>query len=143
MAKLSKAQKDELIERLSTPYATLELDCDGYRIGFQAQRDGKSGLRFVLAVFVNGWMKGEWMFFDKPCPEQKFMRRIDKPLFTKKEQAQWVKMDVALGMKRKDAIAKAAKTLTHMSPYFPSGRAAILHLCRVCEEIKVVGGEAA
>jgi hypothetical protein len=141
MATITKELKAELIEKLNSPFASLKLDCDGYQIGLQAQSKDKSGLRFVLSLYVNGWMKGVWLDLKNPCPEQKFMRRMERPLHSKKEQEAIVKFEVACGMKRKDAIDKAARKFAYLAPYFPSGRAAIHHLCRVCESITIVADE--
>lgn len=73
---------EELQRSLTWPGASAKVQCDGYVVTLQVQRDK---MRMVIAVFVGGWMRGEWLMND--CEErQRFMRptvRRPKPYTAK------------------------------------------------------------
>lgn len=131
--KLTKEQKEELIAKLNTPWGYAELLCDGVKVSLQVQR--WKGLSYRVVTFVNGQFKGEWMLDKNQHPEQKFMRRSERLVCSPKERAQAEK---ALG---KRYVAKSPFYTGKIVTYYPdwaSGRAAIEHLCRVCERIEII-----
>jgi hypothetical protein len=132
--KLSKEQKAELEQRLSTTWGQVALMCDGYRVDLQVQR-WKGGIQYRVMVYVNGHFKGLWTSGKTEYPEQKFLRKSVRPLYT---PAQKAKLEKALGKRwvAKDPAMKA--TVTIYLPDFASGKAAIGHLHRVCESIEIL-----
>ncbi|GAB7082314.1 hypothetical protein [Megalodesulfovibrio paquesii] len=83
------------VERtLSIPYGHVTLRCDGYLVGLRVEPVKK--MQCGICVYVDGWMRGEWM--SKECDvSTRFLRRSERSLYSKKEQAEWRKLSKALG----------------------------------------------
>lgn len=135
--KLSKEQKEELAATLSLPWGSATLICDGYRITLQVQR--AKGMTYRVTTFVNGEWKGVWCSGKSEYPEQKFLNkktnRACSPAFK-------AKMEKILG---KRAVAKDpyySKTFVTYDISWASGKAAIAHLCRVCESVEIAPADA-
>jgi hypothetical protein len=82
--------KDEwaLLEReLSSLYGSAELTIDGYTVTFQT---GLCDRRLVIAVYVNGWMKGEWVV-NKTEECKRFCRPVVTNLFKPSERKRLTK----------------------------------------------------
>lgn len=148
MATIPKDIKAALIDRLNNLFGSVELMCDGYRINLQVRRDSEKSLRFVVCMYVDGVWKGRWSQADYQGNEQKFARRIERNLYSEKEQKAMLKAAPLYGRKgsaeRKKYEERVATKWVYFSPIFSTGQAAINHLCRVCELITVVpeGAEA-
>lgn len=135
--KLTKEQKQVLIDELGIPYASVNLLCDGYRITLSVTRTTQ--LAFRVVTYVNGFWEGKWMFGSEIYPEQKFLNRRERAVVTPKQKAQAEKV---FG---KRAVAKDpwySKKIVTYDVSWASGKAAIDHLCRVCESIEIVEHEA-
>lgn len=137
--KLSKEQKDELAAILDMPWGTVQLLCDGYQVTLQVQRE-KGRLAYRVMTYVNGSFRGQWVSGNETHPEQKFLRKSVRPLCS---PAQKAKAEKALGKRwvAKDPYYNAKMTL--FMPSWASGKAAIAHLCKVCESIEIVLDKAA
>lgn len=134
--KLTKEQKAELIAKLSHPYGRVALMCDGYKIALAVERSGQLAYRIV--TYVNGVWKGVWCSARDSHPEQKFLNRKERLLWTPTERA---KMEKIFG---KRAIAKDpaySKKLVTFDVSWASGKSAINHLCKVCESIEIIADE--
>lgn len=130
--KLTKEQKDRLIEDLDHPWGNAELICDGYRITLQVERI--KPLVFRVVTYINGQWRGEWSLGNKEIPEQKFLNKKTHRACTPSFKA---KMEKIFG---KRAVAKDPyynKTFVTYDISWPSGKAAINHLCRVCESVEI------
>ena len=130
---ITKEQKAELSAALSHPWGSIELVCDGYRVALQVQRM-KGGMTYRVMTYVNGQFLGKWVSGTEVFPEQKFLRKSVRPLASAAEKA---KFEKAFG---KRAVAKDpwfSKALTCYFPDWASGKAAIAHLCRVCESVEI------
>ena len=142
MATIPKDIKAALIDRLDSVFGSVELMCDGSRIYLQVRRDSAKSLRYVVCVFVDGVWKGRWSQADYQGPEQKFARRIERNLYSEKEQKAMLKAAPLYGRKgsaeRKQYEERVATKWVYYNPTFSTGQAAINHLCRVCESITVV-----
>lgn len=55
---MTKEDWKEVEQKWSSPYSSIEFECDGYKVTLQATI---YKLKLVHLVYVNGWMKGEWM----------------------------------------------------------------------------------
>ena len=74
---MTKDEWAELERELSSMYGNAELTIDGYTVTFQT---GLCDRRLVIAVYVNGWMKGEWLV--KKTEEcKRFFRPVVTSLF--------------------------------------------------------------
>lgn len=130
--KLSKEQKEKLAETLSMPWGTASLICDGYRITLQVRR--AKGMTYRVVTFVNGEWQGAWCSGEAEYPEQKFLNKKTHLAVT---PAFKTKMEKILG---KRAVAKDpyySKTFITYNVSWASGKAAIAHLCRVCESVEI------
>lgn len=140
MASLPKSVKDDLIFQLGSPWASVALECDGYRVDLQVQR-GK-GLSYRVMTYVNGVWKGAWFDAKASYPEQRFARRCERPLNSKKQRESIMKAAPAFGRKgspdRKAWEARADATYAYIDPTFASGRAAINHMLCVSEVVRVI-----
>lgn len=77
-----------LLEReLSSLYGNAELMIDGYTVTFQT---GLCDRRLVVAVYVNGWMKGEWIV-KKTDECKRFCRPIVTSVFKPSEKKRLTK----------------------------------------------------
>lgn len=134
--KLTKEQKAKLSAALSHPWGTVALICDGYRVDLQVQR--AKAMTYRVMTYVNGQFLGKWVSDKEVFPEQKFLRKSIRPLAS---PAQKAKAEKILG---KRVVAKDPwynKTLTSYMPDWASGKAAISHLCKVCDSVEVAQSE--
>jgi len=132
--KLTKEQQMELAQKLTSPWGHVRLICDGFTIDLKVQRM-KGGMSYRVMTYVNGQFHGLWVSSKNEHPEQKFLRKLVKPLYSVAMKA---KLEKIYG---KRAFAKEERfheKLTSYMPDFASGKAAISHLCKVSESIQVV-----
>lgn len=131
--KLTKEQKAALVVQLASPYGRVHLLCDGYEIILRVER--AKGLSYRVVTYVNGSWQGKWCSGRESYPEQKFLNRKETPLLSRSKKAEAEKI---FG---KRAIAKdpyLSKKIVSYDLSWPSGKAAINHLCRVCESVEIV-----
>ena len=129
---LTTDQKKELIGRLGHPWGAVDLLCDGFNVTLRVEC--MKELQYCVVVYVNGRWKGEWTNGNKEFPEQKFMRKSVRKIFTPKQLRQLEKI---LGKRKVAKDPDYQKTYTMFHPYFGTGRAAINHLCKVCDSIEI------
>lgn len=138
--KLTKEQKQELIDKLSYPWGRVRLLCDGYQIDLMVERD--KGLAYRVVTYVNGSWQGKWISGKESHPEQKFLRKSIRPVVTKAERE---RMEKAVGKRCfKKMCAEEpywTKTITLYDISWASGKAAINHLCKVCDSIQISAKE--
>lgn len=140
--KLSKEQKQELIDALSHPWGRVSLKCDGYQISLVVKRS--KGMTYRVVTYVNGSWDGKWMSGREEHPEQKFLRKSVTPAASKKFRDD---MEKAVGKRnfKKMCVADPywTATVTIYDVTWASGKAAINHLCKVCDSIEIVAEQAA
>lgn len=56
----TKAQWAELEAQSRNLFGSIRLRCDGYLVLAKWEREGKTGQRFVLRPYVNGYWRGKW-----------------------------------------------------------------------------------
>lgn len=134
--KPSKAQRAGVESALSNPYGAVTLICDGRRIDLQVHQF--SALRYRVMVYVDGEFRGTWTRADGAAPESKFLRKQVRPVFS---PAQKKKMENIYGKRHVAQDQRFSKTLTFYWPDFASGKAALNHLCKVCESVEVAPNE--
>lgn len=132
--KLSKEQIDVLAASLAHPYGSgVKLLCDGYEVALQVQK-GK-GLKYRVMTYVNGCFRGVWCGLSKQeCPEQKFMRKLVRPRCSAKQKQ---KMEKIMGKRHVNNDPYYKEVQTSYWPDWPSGKAALNHLNRVCESVRL------
>lgn len=130
--KLSKEQRTELAEKLSTPYGAVVLMCDGIKITLEVRR--WKSMTYRVMTFINGKFEWKWTIGDVDLPEHKFLRKQVRKLSKPSERAAAEK---ALGKRWVKKSDFWNKTITFFNPDWASGKAAINHLCKVCESVEV------
>ncbi|MGB6056318.1 MAG: hypothetical protein WBG17_13890 [Burkholderiaceae bacterium] len=130
--KLTEEQKTELTRQLSHPWGAVDLMCDGYRIALRVQQS--KALTFRVMTYVNGYFKGEWVRGKNPAPESKFLRKSVRPCIS---PAKRLKLEKMFGKRRVKNDPYWSGSVTLYLPDWPSGVAAINHLCKVCESVQI------
>ena len=131
--KLSKEQKELAIQKISNPYGSVDLMCDGSRITLAVERTSKLAYRVI--TYVDGVFNGVWCMVDSQSPESKFLRKVNKPVCS---PIQKKKMEKIMGKRRFAADPYYSKIYICYMPDWASGKAAINHLCRVCESVELI-----
>lgn len=131
--KMSQQDKDKVIAALSFPHGDATLTCDGHRVDLYVVRS--VGLNFRVQIYVDRCFKGAWCLPESTAPERKFLRPVKKTLIS---TAKIKAMEKSFGKKMaKETVAKYQNIRIYAAPDFASGRAAINHLCKVCDSISV------
>jgi hypothetical protein len=126
---MTKEEWAEVERKLQSPFGSVDLMCDGYKLTLQVQRDK---MRLVIMIYVNGHFKGIW--FDDCEERRRFFRPSTRKLhpassfkgFTKKElKTDWVKKTME-------------KTMTSYSPLWLSFRPLKAHLIKNNTSIELV-----
>lgn len=135
MPTLSMAQRKSLATQHSHPFGNLHLLCDGRRITLQMHRTGATKLTYSVMIYIDGEFKGIWISGREDHPEHKFMRRIEKRLYS---EAKIVALEKKFGKRRvAETLPDARKTIVSFFPYWNTYLAALNHLCRVCDSVQV------
>lgn len=118
---LTKEEWAQVEERLMRQFSPVALMCDGYHLTLKLQR---TGMKLVIAFFVNGFMKGAWMGVE--CEERRrFFRPVKKSCWSAKNRARMKKESKrnlkALGV-------DPAETFTVHYPWWTSFKALKSHL---------------
>ena len=123
-------------DRLRFPGARASLRVDARDVVLEVRTDK---MKMVIAVYVDGWMKGEWVDAKNPYPEQAYMRRHERYLWSNKQRdvaAKWAKR-----YGKRDARARFGdmdKKIVFFLPYFPSVRAVRTHYEKTFKSIELV-----
>lgn len=136
--KLQKDQAVAVIDALRFYPGRVELECDGYNIVASIQQ--RAGLKLEIMVYVNGFVKGEWL--TKRTPEcTKFYRPVSGYLHKKKERdeaAKWLKKR-GLSNEYKDYWRKVAEAkFDYYVPIFSSAAGLLRHINKTCQSIKLI-----
>lgn len=138
--KLTKEQKQVLIDKLTSPWGRVHLMCDGHKVDLVVER--AKGMRYRVTTYVDGRWEGKWMSGKEEHPEQKFLNKQVRPAASKKTKAD---MEKAVGKRYfKKMCAEEpywTKTITVYDISWASGRSAINHLCKVCDSIQIATEE--
>lgn len=135
---LTKEQRAELAKQLDSPYGPLvRLLCDGRRVSLQVHRVGGPSIKYRVMTYIDGEFKGSWMKGE--TPEAKFLRKSVRPLTS---PARRKLAEKHLGKRYVANNPLYNTSLTHYMPDWPSGKAAINHLCKVCESVEIAPPEA-
>lgn len=127
---LSKEQRDRLANTLTVPWGQVDLMCDGYRVTLCVLR--WKSMTYRVMTYVNGIFKGVWLSPDSGAPESKFLRVSTRPNVTPARKREVEKI---LGKRYVKRDPFYSGTITTYMPDWSSGKAALSHLCKVCESI--------
>ena len=130
MAKLTKEVLDSVLQELSGSYGVVILRCDGYEVTLTVQRF--KAMTYRVMTYINGKFNHAWCHPKGEAPESKFLRKSVRQLYSAKERQEAQK---ALG---KRAAARMDGTYTIYLPDWPTGRAALSHIDKVCDSVEFV-----
>lgn len=131
MGALSLAQRRTLAASLVPPYGRIDLICDGDWVSIITYRHRMMSYR--VAVYVDGRFLGKWCNPQEPCRQQRYMRRMEKPVLTPADR---VHLERIFGKKKVANDPKYQRKHVWFYPDFASGGAALAHLSRVCQDIR-------
>jgi hypothetical protein len=132
--KLLKEQQADCIVKLSHPYGRVALLCDGRKITLSVEQ--YKGLSFRVMTYVDGHFLGKWISGTEEYSEQKFLRKVVKPIYSSAMRKKLIKI---MGVRRFNTEPDYHKTYTVFYPDWHDGKAAINHLCKVCESVELLG----
>lgn len=128
---LTREQWTQIDNALKSPFGHVVLLVDGYRLTLDVQPYRVR--KYVIAVFVNGWMRGEWV--TKDCEERRrFFRPREVFIFKAKARAEFLKR---FG-KRRFNESGWGKSFICYEPYWNSFAALRRHLIANNESIEVL-----
>lgn len=141
-AKPTKEQWDDVKHKLSTPYCSVYFLIDGYSVVAQVQKDK---MRLVIAVYVNGWMKGQDIWVG-PERDADNMPEIARRFYCLKSKAYRSAKDIKHLEKlfgKRDCKKKGFydKWLS-AQPYFSTPGAFITHIKKHNQAIQIVDYDA-
>lgn len=145
--KLTKEQRERLIEALNMPYGGATLRCDGREITLRAERSSKARISYVIAVYIDGEWRGAWFNPEPSIPEHKFMRREERYAhslkYRKQVEKDLPKLKITLGAKfANDLYRDIDAKIVLYAPFFNTARAAITQLCKVCDSVEIIAPKA-
>lgn len=134
---LSKADKQRLIDELSSSLGRAKLLCDGVTVDAHVQLDK---MKLVVTVYINGKIEGKWIDGEDETV-RKFWFKKEKFCYGKKARDFFLKgaKSRVMGKQyRAECAEKAAKRASFWLPYWSSPRSFINHICKTCQEIQIV-----
>lgn len=125
-------QKWKLVEQeLNCIFGSVNLECDGYKLYLRVEK--AKSLKHVIAVYVNGYIKGKYMSKDSEVG-QKFYFKSQKYLWSKKQRDRMLKAFGKRAYKKNNWDEK----YTNYLPYFSSFRTLKKEFTANCKEIKLL-----
>jgi hypothetical protein len=135
---VSKEQWKEVEKQLSGIFGSVVLRCDGYEV--LASVEGIGTLRQGIAVYVNGWIKGEWMGGEAE-EARKFHRAMKRYLYSEKQRDEARKKAKSRRLPaeiRNWYEGVATRSVSTWAPYWTNAQAFTRHLRKMCADIQVV-----
>lgn len=129
---LSKEQKESVIQDLSSLFKTVKLNCDGYEITLRLMRHK---MKLIIAIYINGEVKGMWSSKPEEYPESKFLAVRKKSVYTPSEKAKILK---EFGKRDAKKQFNIDQQFEYRLPYFSTARSALNHLIKVSESIEIL-----
>lgn len=123
-------------DELRFPGATSKMLVDGRTVTLQVET---LSMKLVIGVFVDGWSKGAWLIAKEPCPEQAYMRRVERNLWSKKERDNAAKYAKRFGKREAEKVFGGMnKKFVAFYSYFPSVRAVRIQYEKTFKSIELV-----
>lgn len=133
MASLSKEQKEQIIKELSHTFGTVMLKCDDDHITLAVEQ--VKSLKYRVVIYVNGKWKGEWLDSAKNFPEQKYLNKRVRSLYSKAEVAS---MQKKFGKRATNNFMSLNKTYVTYDLTWASGKMVLNHLIKVSKSIELI-----
>jgi len=121
----------EVEQAVEPPYGRAELIADGYKISIVCMK--QKSLKYHLVVYVNGYIKGEWLLND--CEERRrFMRKYKRCYLTENQKKSKQFRELPEDLKQK---AVELNTITQYYFDFPSFKSLKSQLIRNNKSIEM------
>jgi hypothetical protein len=105
---LTKEQWAQIEKSLSHPWGAARLTVDGYDVKLEVRRVSQRTMKYEIAVFIGGDIKGQWIMRD--CDERRrFYRPVVTKVHNKKQRESLLKIP-------KKTLAKWAKENKNFDP---------------------------
>ncbi|WP_153116048.1 hypothetical protein [Rhodocyclus tenuis] len=137
---ISKEQWAKIEEQLSLPWGRVEIKCDGYAVTACVSRDSKTSMRYHVAIYVDGYMRGEW-FKGEAEEAKKFCRPVSRPVLTGKLRQLYERLSKSRALpaaERKRNVEALNQKHTYWTPTFPNGKAFCRHIRKTCTDIELM-----
>ena len=136
---MTPAEWKDIEAKLSHPYGAVTLQADGYRVTAEV-RPGK-GLRYCIAVFIDGKIEWKLCLDTEAEGPRKFWRERKRYLYSAAQRAEAAKQAKKRGMPADlrdywKRVSEAASIT--MDPTWPNARDFCRHLRKTCTSIEVV-----
>lgn len=129
--RLPKEDQEKVAAELRYPFGRVELQCDQYKVSLHVKPFGER--RQTIAVYVDGWIKGEWLLSD--CEQRRrFMRRRERFLRSPKARADLLK---AFG-KREFKKQRFDRKWESYLPYWDSVTAMLRQFHATCASVELL-----
>ena len=119
-------------------YGVVKLRCDGYEVTAEIKTVAK--FRQAIVVYVNGWIKGEWMKGEAE-EAKKFHRPMRRYLYSKQqrdEARKHAKSRRTPASLREHWKGKSEASITTWAPYWTNAKEFCRHIRKTCADIDVV-----
>ena len=131
---LTKEQKDFILKRLNSQWYPVKLECDGYIVHLKLER--VQDLKLAVEVYVNSFVKGEWLVHPDKHVESKFFPSRFVYVISPAKKKQAIKR---LGKKRAyEFYPDLDKKIEYKGTHFSSGKTALNHLIKVSGSIELI-----
>lgn len=128
---MTKAEWEQVEERLTRQLIPVALMCDGYHLTLKIER---SGMKLLIVAYINGTLKGEWVIAEsEEC--RRFFRPVKKSVWSAKALARMKKMSKR---QLKEYGLDPDETVTAYYPWWTSVKALKSHLLKHNESIELL-----
>ncbi len=136
----TKAQWEEIKNALSHPYGMAYFKCDDYLVSARIEQ---SKMRLVIAVYVNGYIRGRWTWSGKACHlnEMPEIPRRFYFLSKKHKTAKEIDLNNKIFGKKRCKVEGINDPLCHALPWFNTAGAFVAHLKKHNTSIEVLDCE--
>lgn len=138
MSAMTKEQWAMIEAELSKFYGSVHLRCDGYEV--KAGVENVAPFKQGIVVYVNGWIKGEWMTGEAE-EAKKFHRPVCRYLCSAKQRDEAKKkakircMDPVV---REIWERRASASVTSWAPWWNNAKTFCRHIRKTCSDIEIV-----
>lgn len=119
---------------LTSPFGRAKFKIDGYTVDVVVEKESPKSLKYVLAVFVDGAIKGKWLVNDCDIRRKFFYKCTRSHLSAKYKNSSEFKR---LCKKMREEIIRMS-TYEYYSPYFKSFRTLKNHFIRNNTSIELI-----
>lgn len=139
MTDLTKEQWTLIETELSGMFGAVHLRCDGFEVKAEIMTVAK--FRQAIVVYVNGWIKGEWMKGEAE-EAKKFHRPVKRYLYSTKERDEASRKAKSRSLAHsglRDFYArKAEASITTWAAYWTNPKLFCRNLRKTCSNIEII-----